>query len=187
MAKLTLETAQTLRLVSADDLCSHCRIDAPDEDEYLEGLLDAAEADAEDYTDRRFLTQTWDQYFDGFNDPLYLRYPPLQSVTSVKYIDTAGVEQTLSTSVYEVGSERGVGVVRRKYDQDWPSTRGHEDVVIVRCKVGYGDDCVDVPDRIRHAVRLHAAHQYRYREGQPMPDGFRRLLSAFVVKEFQVA
>ncbi len=183
MAKLTLITAPATRLVTAEDLTVHSRIDMAEEDSYLEQLLDAAEADAEEYTWRRFLTQTWDQYFDGFSDPLPLRYPPLAEVTSVKSIDTAGDTQTLSTDVYEVGSQLGIGVVRRKDSQEWPSTQLHEDVVIVRFVCGYGDP-EDVDERIKQAIRLHATHHFRYREGQPMTDSWKDLLSPFRVREF---
>jgi len=132
------------------------------------------------------LTQTWDQYFDEFEDPLYLRYPPLGSVTSVKYVDANGDTQTLASSVYEAGEENEIGIVRRQYNQDWPSVRGHEDVVIVQFVCGYGGQA-DVPERIKHAIRLHAGWFYRNREGQLLPDAFYRLLAPYRVLEFQAA
>jgi len=184
MAKLELVTGPSGRVVDVPDLTTHCRIDAADEDAYLQILLDAAEDAAEDETWRRLLTQTWDQYFDEFEDPLYLRYPPLQSVTSVTYTDSNGDSQTLSTSIYEVGEENGIGVVRRKYNQTWPDTRSHEDVVTVRFVCGYGA-AGDVPERIKHAIRIHAGWHFRNREGQAMPDTFSRLLAPFVAHEFQ--
>lgn len=183
MAKLDLITAPTTRLVTAEDLAVHSRIDLAGEDSYLEKLLDAGEADAEEYTCRKFLTQTWDQYFDGFEDPVCLRYPPLASVTSVEYVDPDGDTQTLSTDVYEVGSQLGIGAVRRKVDQDWPDTQSHEDVVTVRFVCGYGDP-EDVDERIKQAIRVHALHHFRYREGQKMTVTWKDLLSPFRVKAF---
>lgn len=184
MAKLSIVSEPSGRVVSAESLRLHARIDDPSEDSSLEQLLDVAEDEAEDYTWRKFLTQTWDQYYDGFEDPLHLRWPSVSSITSIGYTDANGDAQTLSTDVYELGEEYGLSVVRRKYNQDWPTTRGHEDVVTVRFVVGYGD-AEDVPDAICQAIRIHAAWAYRNREGQPMPDGFRQLLSPYRAMKWQ--
>lgn len=183
MAKITLITAPANRLITAGDLRSQCRIDDTGEDESLEKLIDSAVDAAEKHTWRRFVTQTWDQYFDGFCNPLVLRYPPMASVTSVTYIDIAGDTQTLSTDIYEVGQVDGIDVVRLKDDQSWPSTQGHADVVIVRQVVGYGDP-EDVPEEIKQAVRVHAAHHYWNREGQVMPGGFKSLLGPYQVQAY---
>lgn len=190
MANPSLVTAPTERVISVDDIRTHARIDAADEDTYLEGLSDAAEAEAEAYTWRKLLTQTWDQYFDGFADPLHLRFPPLYTtdehngVTSVTYTDTNGDAQTLATSVYEVAEKDGIATVRRKYNQSWPTTLGHEDVVTVRFVCGYGAASA-VPERIKQAIRIHANHYYRNREGESAPEAFFRLLNPFRVNKWQ--
>lgn len=186
MAKLTLVTGPTGRVISADDIRTHARIDATDEDTYLEGLSDAAEAEAEAYTWRKLLQQTWDQTYDAFADPLFLRYPPLHfsGVTSVTYTDSNGDAQTLATSVYEAGEEDGIAVVRRKYNEVWPTPRSHEDVVTVRFVCGYGAASA-VPERIKQAIRIHAAHYYRNREGEAPPEAFFRLLNPFCVNKWQ--
>lgn len=178
MAKVTLVTAPANRLITAADLRAHCRIDDSAEDESLEQLIDSATEAAESYTWRRFVTQTWDQSFDAFANPLILKYPPVASVTSVTYTDANGDSQTASSStLYETGKLNGLDVVRLRYGQVWPATRGHEDVVTVRFICGEAVD--DVPEPLKQAVRLHAAHFYENREGQAMPDGFYALLYPF--------
>lgn len=184
MAKLTLVTGPATTVITADDLKTHSRISFPDEDDYLRQLLDIAETAAEDNTWRRLLTQTWDQKFDRFANPLTLRNPPVQSITSVTYVDTAGVTQTLSTDIYEQGEDHEIGTVRLKSDQQWPTVQSHQDVVTVRFVAGYGDDTEDVPVKIRHAIRLHATHHWRNREGQPMPRAWKDLLSPYSVRRF---
>lgn len=181
MADITLVTAADDRVITPSDLRTHSRIDDTAEDSYLEQLIDSATQAAESYTWRRFVTQTWDQSFNAFCDPLVLRYPPLVSVTSVTYIDGAGDTQTLSTDVYETGRVNGLDVVRRKYSQVWPTTQAHADVVTVRMVVGYGDPD-DVPEKIKDAVRVHADHHFKTRGGQVMPDGFYSLLYPFQVR-----
>lgn len=187
MAKPVRITGPIERVVSKADLRTHLRIDDSVEDTLLGQLSDAAQAEAESYTWRKLLKQTWDQYYDGFTDPLLLRYPPLHSdgVTSVTYTDTAGDAQTLATSVYEAGEVDGITVVRRKFEQVWPSTRSHADVVIVRFVCGF-DTVDDVPEPYKQAIRLHAGWYYRNREGEaPLPEGFYNLLRPLSVSRPQ--
>ena len=62
-----------------------------------------------------------------------------------------------------------------------PETRlmqGHEDVVKIQFVCGYGA-AADVPDKIKQAIRYHAAWHFRNREGQKMPDTFYKLLRKY--------
>ena len=52
------------------------------------------------------------------HDGIELPYPPCTSVDWVKYIDPLGVEQTLSTDVYETATEGKYTWVRRQFEQD---------------------------------------------------------------------
>lgn len=165
MTKRELATAPTVEPVSLDELREHIRYpeDVHDEDEYLDGLIATARAMIERETWRALCTQTWDFCFDKFEDPLTLPYPPLSSVSAITYVDNDGATQTLGTSVYETGEVNGIGVVRRKYNQSWPSIRSHEDVVKVTAVCGYGV-ASSVPMPLRQACKLLAAHLYEVRE-----------------------
>ena len=181
--KSTLITAPDSYPITVADLKIHARIDHSDEDAtVLTNAINKATEAAEAFTWRRLITQTWDQYFDGFADNLVLRYAPVQSITSISYTDTAGASQTLASSVYELGDVHGVPVVRRKYNQVWPSTRAHPDVVIVRYVCGYAElgttGEYDVPETIKQAIRFHAAWEYRNRGDnvEPIGNAFERLL-----------
>jgi uncharacterized phiE125 gp8 family phage protein len=187
MAKLTLITAPVLPAVTVEEFQTHTRLGGSDEETYIGDLLAAAEEEAESETWRRIVTQTWDQYFDGFANPLTLWYPPVPSVTNVKYLDTDGSEQTLSTDVWELGEEDGIGIVRLKYNQSWPVPYGHPDSVYVRFICGYGvqaDDPKTIPAKIRQAIRFHAAWFYRNREGGELPQAFSDYLSPYSVRRF---
>jgi len=146
-------------------------------------LIEAAEAAAEEYCGSKFVTQTWDQYFDRFAAQLVLAFPPDGTVESVKYVDGDGDEQTLSTDVWEQGEVNGIGVVRLKHNQSWPSDiRNHPDSVIVRFTCGYGS-ANQVPRPIRQAIEIHAAHNFEYREGEKnVPLAFFRLLGPYVFR-----
>jgi uncharacterized phiE125 gp8 family phage protein len=185
MAKRVLITAATERALSVTNFKTHARIDETAEDTYIGTLLDAAEDEAETFCWRKFITQTWDQYFDGFSDPLVLAFAPVSSITSISYLDENGTTQTLATSVYELAEVDGLAVVRLKYNQSWPTTRAHEDVVTVRFICGYGA-ATAVPQRIIQAIAVHAAWAYRNREGdvEKLPETFHRLLRPFRLQRF---
>jgi uncharacterized phiE125 gp8 family phage protein len=152
-------------------LRKHCRIDSHEEDDMLVGLLKNAREAAEEFLWKRLVTQTWDQYFDEFSDSMRLDISPVQSIASVKYLDTSGVLQTLSSTTYELGDENGIAVVRLAYDQSWPSTRGVSDAVVIRHVVGYGDSHEDIPMMVRAAIRIHVEHFYK-RDGNELPQQF---------------
>ena len=186
--KIELTTAPTDDAVGLAEMQEHSRVKTHHEDAFMQRLLEGAQRVAEGFLRRKLITQTWTQYFNWFEDPLELRFPPLVSVasTAVKYTDTDGETQTLASTVWETGEENGIGVVRRKYDQVWPSTRGHEDAVWVAFACGYGDP-EDVPEPIKQAIRVHAAHFYRHREGDEIPEAFLNLLRPFRALQFVTA
>jgi len=69
-------------------------------DDELAELIPAAVDMVERDVQRALMTQTWELTLDAFPCEIELRMPPVIAVTSVKYTDTAGDEQTVSTSDY---------------------------------------------------------------------------------------
>ncbi|MDW3204574.1 MAG: hypothetical protein R8L07_03445 [Alphaproteobacteria bacterium] len=122
---------------------------------------------------RALITQTWQMKLPSFPcklDPIHrdrrivLPLPPLQSVTSITYFDSAGDEQTLATSVYSVltrGMEKGAIVPA--YGQSWPATRARADAVTVTFVAGYGNSSDDIPAAIRAAALLLIGDLYEGR------------------------
>lgn len=152
-------------VVTVSELKTHCRIDISDEDEYLEAIILAARQYAENYTWRAFMTQAWRVTYDCFPCVIEVPRPPLQSVTSIQYVDEAGDTQTLSASLYQVDTKSQPGRIIPAYGESWPSVRGDTlNAVTVNFVAGYGDDPNDVPAGIRHAVKLTAAQWFERRE-----------------------
>lgn len=122
---------------------------------FADWIVEARQA-AEAETWSVFCTQTHKAYYDNFAQlSRRLPYPPLSSVTSVKYTDTDGTLQTVSTDVWEVGDVLGIGIVRLKVDQQWPAdVRSHPDSVVVEFVCGYGGASA-VPQPIKEAIVLH--------------------------------
>jgi hypothetical protein len=84
--------------------------------------------------------------------------PPLQSVTSVNYIDTDGVNQTVDPATYLVQKGTPSHIVLAN-GATWPSVNiTVPGSVTIRFIAGYGDKGTDVPEPIRTAIALQASH-----------------------------
>ena len=137
------------------------------EDDLIVLAMDAAvnEMDgANGYLGRCLITQTWELRLDDFRDTMKIPLPPLQSVSSVKYIDTNGTEQTLATTVYDVLTNPEPGIVRLANSQTWPTVRREKDAVRIRFVAGYGASGLSVPELIRQRLLIRAATFYEHRD-----------------------
>lgn len=161
---LTLVTPPSATPVSLDEARAHCKADTAD-DTMLQVYLDAAVAHvdgAEGVLGRCLVTQTWDYKLECFPDEITVPLPTLQSVTSVKYYDVDGVEQTISSSNYTVAGQRVVPVDT----YDWPDVEpGRPLPITVRFVAGYGL-AVAVPAAIKAAILLILGDLYANREAQ---------------------
>jgi uncharacterized phiE125 gp8 family phage protein len=152
--------------------------DVPDDDEWIEteGIPAAAQR-AEHATRRQLILATWDWKLDGFpcGRVLTLPRPPLQSVTWVKYLDTAGVEQTFAASNYRLSKPAGERCARGRLalvsGASWPSTADEIDAVTIRFVAGYGAGPAAVPPRLRMAMLRDLAALYAHREEVTMQIG----------------
>jgi uncharacterized phiE125 gp8 family phage protein len=168
---LTIVTAPALDPLTIVEARAQCKIDDSEEDGLLAGYLLAARNYVETHTRRALITQTWDQTVDALCTEIVLKKPPVQSVTSVKYIDAAGVEQTLAPDQYRlVRRETGESVIVPAYGVSWPTPRDIEGAVTVRFVAGYGDAAGDVPEAIRLAMKLMVAHWYENREASGLAN-----------------
>lgn len=168
MAGLELVTAPVKEPVSLAEIKDHLRVDGTDDDAGLYAYRTAARRMLESMTSRAWISQTWDwklNAFPGNGAPLVLPLPPLQSVTSVTYIDEAGASQTWASSNYTVDTpddERGS--IHTNYNVTRPTTRDVVNAVTVRFVAGYGDDPADVPEPLRVALLMMVGHMYEHRE-----------------------
>lgn len=159
--------------VSIHELKMHLNLENVDHDDallarYLASAV--AELDGpEGWFGRALLTQTWDFKLDEFpGGAIEIPLPPLQSITSIKYFDSEGIEQTLASSVYQVvgvGSS-SPGKVQPAINASWPSAQSIPEAVTVRFVAGYGA-ASDVPAPIRRLLMLSVGDAYAHRETMP--------------------
>lgn len=161
----------------------HLRETLSDQDANILAAMYAAREHAESFTGRALCTQTWELLLDSFpsSREIELPFPPLQSVTSVKYIDTDDVEQTFAAANYHVDAASTPGRVRLKPTASWPSIADQPNAVTVRFVAGYGGMAA-VPFTIKAAILLVVGHLFEHREENQdfavheMPLGAERLL-----------
>lgn len=165
----TLVTAPTVEPITTAEAKTHLREDLSDatNDAYIDSLVIAARRWIERTCGLALVTQTWDGSLDAFPFAGYISIPkyPLVSVTSLTYYD-----EDLSTSTvfpaadYQVDGAKRPPVVGLKRGTSWPTVQlRRTSGVVVRFVAGYGDPN-DVPDDIKHAIRLLIAQMYTMRE-----------------------
>lgn len=155
IAKLT--TAPSTEPVTSTEVKAHLRVNNADSDTYIADLTTSAIAQAEEITGRALITQTWAVIFDSWSEMIACGLPfgELQSVSSIKYNDEDGDEQTVSTDdylVYGIGTDEGKIIIHSDSDFDYPDLY-EKDPITVTFVCGYGN-ADDVPDMIKTAIKL---------------------------------
>jgi uncharacterized phiE125 gp8 family phage protein len=137
------------------------RVAVATDDTDIGTLITAARKLAETYTLHAFVTQTLELVLDGFpTGGIVVPMPPLQSVTSIKYIDTDGTEQTLSATLYAVDTDSTPGMIVPAYDETWPTdVRDQINAVRVRFVAGFGG-AVLVPEDIKSWIKIMVGTMY---------------------------
>lgn len=166
---LKLIIAPTEEPVSLTTAKLHLRVDHSADDALITTMIVAARQQAEHELQRALVTQTWERVLDSFLDSagaeadIALGMPPVQSITSVKYIDPDGVEQTLGSTLYSLDADTEPGFVLRAEDTSWPATLDTANAVRVRFACGYGAAAA-VPAAIVQWMLLQIGAMYRNRE-----------------------
>lgn len=166
---VTVTTAPTVYPVTLEEAKTHLRIDANDQDAYINGLIAVAVELAQVQAGRQFCTATLTLKLASFpadNSRIELPRPPLARVTSITYKDGAGTTQTLAANTdYEVVTDEVKGFVAPCYGETWPSTCGGAEDVTIIYVAGYGTAAA-VPAAVKHAIKLILGDLYANREAQ---------------------
>lgn len=182
LGSLELVTAPSGQIITTGVARDWLRVDQSLEDDEIARLVNTATDYCENqiHGHRQIRQATYDQpvacWWEG---QLRIPRPPLQSITSIKYYDTDGTEQTLSSSVYNVRTPlRQPGTVERAANQTWPAYQQDRIMPItIRFVAGY----TTVPSGILQAIRFLVAQWYTFRVPtvtQEMANTVRDLLDA---------
>ncbi len=124
----------------------------------------------EEHTRRALLSQTWDYYFDSFPAANNFKIPfgNLQSVTHIKYTNSAGTPTTMTVSTDYLVETNGenIGRIVLPFGVSWPSfTPYPSKPIVVRFVAGWTTAAL-LPEKIRQAVKLGCEDLYANRSSQ---------------------
>ena len=143
------------------DVKLHLRVDTTDDDALITALIPTAREFAEHYTGRSLVVRTLEMALHGFpEDHIDLDAPPVSSVVSIKYTDTAGNEQTVPDTDYTLSPYGEARRISRGYLKQWPITQDVADAVRIQYVAGYAA----LPDAAHAAMLLLIGHLYQNRQ-----------------------
>lgn len=185
---LTLTTPPTAEVISLEEAKLQARVTLDDEDTLIEGLRIAAREWIEALTGRALLDQVWTMTLDGMraDGVIVLPRPPLRSVTSVQYVDSAGATQTWTAGTgYQVQTPAGPyaerGRITPAYGTTAPTVREDTlNAVTVVFRAGYGTAPKDVPRPLRLAVAVLVQHIYDGGSLDHVPAAVSALIAPYI-------
>ena len=167
----------------APDAKVHLTVEHDQHNGLIDGLIRRATKLVEHRVERQLITATWKLTLDQFppdcdewrrpydwtygqrTAEIELRRPPVQSITSVVYIDSDGAEQTLAASEYQLDAVSSPARLAPAYGKSWPATRSVYNAVTVTFKAGYGDNSDNsIPHTARQAILMLVGYWYENRE-----------------------
>lgn len=172
---LRVYTQPTEEPVSVIECRDAARLSTTQLDTLIEEVyIPAARRICEQRTGRSLVTQTLRLGMDAWpaDGEIELRRGPVQSVTSIKYIDVAGVQRTLATTVYELDADDDFDAaeIRLRWGQSWPTIYGTDDCIEVLYVAGYGV-ASEVPADVRAWILTAVAEMIKTGSAD-IPQGF---------------
>ncbi len=174
---IQLKTPPANEPVSLSEAKSYLRITDTDDDTLIGWLITATRQQAEEWTGRALVTQTWalwlDQFprteskkapqegffqlpvdhFDQVERVMDIPRPPLQSVTHLKTYDTGNTASTFDASSYIIDTQATPGRIALNQGSSWPANLRAVNAVEVEFVAGYGP-AADVPEAIKQGMLL---------------------------------
>lgn len=157
---LTLVSPPTGLVVTDESAKTYCRVDGTADDAAIAELVAAATDYVEQWLGRSLLEQTWRLSLDGFADEMLLPRGPVRGVSSIKYTDVAGDEQTLGTEIYTADLDSDPQRVLRTAGASWPAVAQGPNSVRIQFVAGYET----VPPSVTLAIRRLVASWFSDRE-----------------------
>lgn len=155
--------------VTVQEVKDAARIDDSAYDAQIPGIIRSLRRLVESNLGRRLVTQTVELVLPSFpRDEIDLQLPNVQTISSVKYLDPDGNQQTLATNRYLLLSDYSPSLLMPAMGSQWPATANRPDAVRIRFDAGYGAPA-DVPDEIKLWIKAHAVQAINNPDG--LSDG----------------
>jgi uncharacterized phiE125 gp8 family phage protein len=160
---IKVTTISTTEPVTLAEVKAWCRVETSDEDALITSILiPAARAIAEQESNRYIAARTVQLALDEFpSGAIDLRASaPVTAIDWVRYIDSAGVQQTIGSSNYALDDWTLTPWLLPAYGYAWPVAREQANALVIQYQAGYGATC---PAEIKLAVCKYAAWSYTHR------------------------
>ena len=170
------------------DIKAHLRIDGTAEDGLLGSLIKIAREHLERAAGLSLISQGWRLHLDGWpdNGVLEISRGPVLSVNVVRVFDELGEDSEVALAGHVLD---GVRRPARLWLRERPAARQAINGVEVDFTAGFGESGADVPDTLKRAMLVHAAHMYEFRGAVPVemqpasvPEGYDRLIAPFLMR-----
>jgi uncharacterized phiE125 gp8 family phage protein len=147
---------------SVADAKAYLRVEHGDDDALIASLIAAARGHVEELTRRALLTQRWRFVLDRWplDGRLSLPMGPLRGLIAARVFDAANNAHSIDLATFVVDTAANV-IASPCWSLPLPGrfTAGIE----LDVELGFGANAGDVPDALRHAIRMLVAHWYENR------------------------
>ncbi len=162
-------TPPATALVSLTEAKAMLLVDHTADDALITAMIAAATVEAQGVAARSFVTQTLLLSLDGWpaDGAVRLPFPPLATVTSVKYFDADNVEQTVAAADYIVIADTTPGLIVPAASKSWPTDLRSWSPIRIRYTAGYGaaaDVAASAQGEIVQLVKALLVVDYENRE-----------------------
>jgi len=166
MSSISVVTGPTIEPVTLQQAKDFLRVTFSDDDDFIASLIQGARELLEIQTQRSLITRTLKLTADAFPNArvILLPKPPLQSISSVKYIADGDTSlTTLSTAYYSTDTASTPGRLILNDGYSWPITETNGNAVEITYVAGYGAAVSLLPFNLQQAVLLYVSHFYQNR------------------------
>lgn len=138
-----------------------------DNDALINQLIESATDWIERKINRCLMTTVFEQYLSVWPacNLVRIKWNPVQTLTSVKYVDANGDEQTISSSNYATWIRDEVMYISFNDDYTWPTTKTVPDAFKIRFTAGYNPPD-RIPAPIKNALLLRIRKAYDNRQDE---------------------
>jgi uncharacterized phiE125 gp8 family phage protein len=161
-----LKTPPVIEPVGLEEVKAHSRIDLDDDDLLIQSKILAVRQMYEQIYNQSVITQTWTMFLDWLPiDCIEIFKRPIQSITSVKWLDAIGTPSTIDPALYWVDLNARPPRIIKTINAVWPYVQPRPSAVAVEFVAGYGDKREDVPENVLCYLLHKVGDFYEHREG----------------------
>lgn len=152
---------------------AHMRVDFDDDDELIGDEIKAAQDRIEKHTSRLLTERALEMTLESFPCrlvPICIPRSPITAISSIKYTDVAGAEQTLDPGAYRWSAADPQRILPA-FGGEWTSAVAYDPgSVRIAFAAGYAEG--ECPAGLVEAVKRYVAYLYENREGAgDLPPG----------------